>query len=133
MKNIIFKTLRAWEIKKLAKENQGKPLSILDDDVFKLLFTGDNEDSREALRSLLSACTRRVVTKVKIKNSELLPVYLGGKRGKLDVLVTFNDGEIADLEMQNEKSDDDLRKRAEVYTSMLIAHQMKRGDKYDSV
>jgi predicted transposase/invertase (TIGR01784 family) len=105
----------------------------LDDDVFKLLFASDNEDSREALRSLLSACTRRVVSKVQIKNTEMHPAYIGGKKSKLDVLVTFNDGEIADLEMQKGVSDDDLKKRAEVYTGLLVSGQLKKGSKYEDI
>jgi predicted transposase/invertase (TIGR01784 family) len=133
MKNFIFRPRLARELKRLARENQGKPLSILDDGVFKLLFAGDNEDSREALRSLLSACTRRAVSKVQIKNNELHPAYFGGKKSRLDVLVTFNDGEIADLEMQNALSGDNLRKRAEFYTAQLLSAQLPKGKKYESI
>jgi predicted transposase/invertase (TIGR01784 family) len=133
MKNFIFRPRLARELKRLARENQGNPLSILDDGVFKLLFAGDNEDSREALRSLLSACTRRAVSKVQIKNNELHPAYFGGKKSRLDVLVTFNDGEIADLEMQNALSGDNLRKRAEFYTAQLLSAQLPKGKKYESI
>jgi hypothetical protein len=70
MKNIFYKSRQKREIKRLAKENKGKALRILDDGVFKLLFSSGNEDSRKALCSLLSTCTRRVVTAVQIKNNE---------------------------------------------------------------
>ena len=79
MKILFGKSLLARELKKLARENQGKPLSILDDVVFKAMLSSNNEDSREALRSLLSVCTRREVSAVRILNNELLPVYKDGR------------------------------------------------------
>jgi predicted transposase/invertase (TIGR01784 family) len=123
------------ELKRLARENfsQGKPLSVLDDVVFKAMLGSNSEDSNEALRSLLSACTRREVRKVQILNNDLPPAYLGAKTARLDVHVTFNDGETADLEMQTDKYADDLKKRAEFYTSMLMAGQYKRGKLYRDV
>jgi predicted transposase/invertase (TIGR01784 family) len=55
------------------------------------------------------------------------------KSSRLDVHVTFNDGEVADLEMQVEPSDDDLKTRAEVYVSMLLAAQSKKGKHYNVI
>ena len=129
---IFFK--RPWparELKRLARE--GKPLSILDDVVFKAMLSADNDDSREALRSILSACTRRQVSSVQVVNNDLNPVHLEAKTARLDVHVTFNDGEVADLEMQASKSSDDLKKRAEYYTAMLVAGQQQRGKSYRSL
>jgi hypothetical protein len=101
--NNLFKRYRfSRELKRLAKENtaQGKPLSILEDAVFKAMLPADNEDSREALRSLLSACTHREVSTVQVLNNYLVPAHLDAKTTRLHVHVTFNDGETADLEMQ---------------------------------
>jgi len=105
----------------------------MDDVVFKIMLASDTEDSREALRSLLSACTKREVTNVKVLNSELLPVHLEGKMPRLDVKVTFNDGEIADLEIQIDKSSDDLKKRSIQYAAMLHAGNLKKGALYKEV
>jgi predicted transposase/invertase (TIGR01784 family) len=131
--NNLWKNYRfSRELKRLAKESaaQGKPLSILEDAVFKAMLSADNEDSREALRSLLSACTRREVSAVRVINNELIPAHLDAKMARLDVHVTFNDGESADLEMQTSKSDDDLKTRAEFYTAMLLSSQRTRGKPY---
>jgi predicted transposase/invertase (TIGR01784 family) len=123
------------ELKRLAKENAelDKPLCIMDNIVFKAMLTSDSEASREALRHLLSACTRREVSGVQVKNSELLPAHLGGKSPRLDVNVTFNDGEAADLEMQIKKTEDDLRDRAAFYTAMLQSAQSRKGHAYKEI
>ena len=42
-----------------------EPLQILNDTVFKAMLASDTEDSREALKSLLCACTGREITDVK--------------------------------------------------------------------
>jgi len=61
------------EIKRLARENaaQAKPLSPTIDFVFKTLFSGKDEDSREALRllafkGLLSSCIHRSVRDLRL-------------------------------------------------------------------
>ena len=128
--------LKTWfELRRLSmsKKTQGEPLSVLDDIVFKQMLTSGSEDSKEALRHLLSACTRRQVTKVMVLNNELLPAYLGAKSPRLDVRVTFNDGEVADLEMQKKQTDDDLKNRSTIYSASLIASQAKRGKLYKDI
>ena len=109
------------------------PLCVMDDKVFKKMLSSDTEDSREALRHLLSACTKREITAVKVLNSELLPAYIGGKSSVLDVRVSFNDGEEAAIEMQIEKSSDDLKNRAAQYASALQFSQAKKGTRYKDI
>jgi len=135
MKTLFYNFKLARDLKRLAKENAelGEPLSVLNDTVFKAMLCSNSDDSHEALRSLLSACTRREVSTVRILNDDLVPAYLGGKAPRLDVHVTFNDGEVADLEMQTSKSNDDLRKRAEYCTSMLVASQLPKGELYRGI
>jgi predicted transposase/invertase (TIGR01784 family) len=109
---------------------EGRILNVMLDIVFKTLFTANDEDSREALRLLLSACTRRAVRSVQVQNSEILPEYLTGKTVRLDIHAAFNDGEQADLEIQVKKTDDDLKARALLLAAKLLAGQAKRGKKY---
>ncbi|MCL1812661.1 MAG: Rpn family recombination-promoting nuclease/putative transposase [Treponema sp.] len=132
---ILNRSRLAGELKQLAKENAalGKPLSVLDDAVFKAMLTTDSDDSREALRSLLSACTRREVSAVKVINNDLVPAHLDAKSVRLDVHVTFNDGEVADLEMQVGKSSDDLTARAVFYAAMLFSAQLRKGKPYKDI
>jgi len=125
----------ARQVKRLTKKNaaENEVISILDDTVFKAVLSSKSEDSREALRSLLSACTRREVSDVQIVNNEISPFYLGAKRSRLDVHVTFNDGENASLEMQTSKTSDELGKRAEYYAVMLVAGQEAEGKSYRAI
>jgi predicted transposase/invertase (TIGR01784 family) len=109
---------------------RGKPLSLLRDIVFKDVFSSDTPDSRRALRSLLSACTRRPVSNARVLNNELLPPTLLGKTIRMDLHVIFNDGERADLEMQGRTGNDDLRARGSYYGARLLTAQGKRGYSY---
>jgi hypothetical protein len=43
----------------------------------------------------------------------------------LDVHVTFNDGEQADIEMQVNRSDDDLKAHSLLYASRLFESQLQ--------
>ena len=120
------------KLKRLVRERceQGKKLSILDDGVFKAMLSSDTDDSQMALRHLLRACTHREVSQVQIMNNEIIPPHIEGKTGRLDVHVRFNDGEIADLEIQVKKTNDDLKTRSAVYSAALFtAHAVSRSDK----
>jgi predicted transposase/invertase (TIGR01784 family) len=75
-------------------------------------------------------CIHREVSQVQVVNNEILPDYIDGKTIRLDVNITFNDGESADLEMQMEKSNDDLTARAVLYASRLVSAQSKKGEPY---
>ena len=128
MKN--FQFLR-WK-KHLARENpmEEEMPSVLNDAVFKATFASNTEDSHEALRFLLCACTNREISDVRVINNELLQAHLNAKSPRLDVHVTFNDGEAAALEMQISKTSDDLKNRAAYYAAMLHSGQSVRGEKY---
>jgi predicted transposase/invertase (TIGR01784 family) len=128
-----FRSEKALKRRVLEYLSRGKPLSILDDIVFKAMLGSNSEDSNAALRSLLSACTHRTVRAVQVLNNDLVPAHFDAKTARLDVHVTFNDGETADLEMQAGKSVDDLKKRAEFYTSMLMASQNTKGKTYREI
>jgi predicted transposase/invertase (TIGR01784 family) len=120
------------DITRLARDYaaQGRILNLLLDIVFKTVFSGGSDDSQNALRSLLSACTHRGVCGVQVANPEIYPEYLAGKTIRMDINVTFNDGEAADIEMQMGPGDDDLRARAAFYASRLLSGQGHRGEHY---
>jgi len=130
---LLFPFTRSYgEIKRLAREDaaRAKPLDPTIDFVFKTLFSGKDEDSREALKMLLSSCIHRPVRDLRLQNTEILPAILLGKVFRLDVHVTFNDGEQADVEMQVNRSNDDLKARSLLYASRLLESQLGRGEDF---
>jgi predicted transposase/invertase (TIGR01784 family) len=135
MESHITKPPSRRDIRKLARENaaQGKSLDPMSDVVFKALFTGRDEDSRIALKQLLSAVIRHPVKDLHIKNNELLPLFFTGKTIRLDILVTFNNGEQADLEMQVSKNKDNLKARSSFLAAKLLSGQLIRGEKYQGI
>jgi predicted transposase/invertase (TIGR01784 family) len=136
MKSSLLENLRLRaEVNRLARENaqRGKPLSPTLDIVFKALFGGNTRDSREALRSLLSDCIHRPITALTILNNELVPEHLSGKTVRLDIHVSFNNGEEADIEMQAGKSNDDLKNRSLFYASRLLSGQGQKGKRYKEI
>jgi predicted transposase/invertase (TIGR01784 family) len=112
---------------------RGQVLNLMEDAVFKDVFAADTEDSRGALRHLLSACTRRPVSGIRILNTEMSPDYTGGKSLRMDVHTAFNQGEQADLEMQRRKTPDDLRARASLYAARMLSNQPGAGDAYADI
>ena len=125
----------ARQLKRPVKEKaaESKPLSVMKDAVFKAMLTMDTDDSREALKSLLSACVRREVSAAQVVNNDAVVAHLGAKALRLDVNVVFNDGEAANLEMQVGKTDDDLRNRATLSATMLLAAQSRKGRPYREI
>ena len=134
MKNL-FNRLRARRNQKSLRDSylHEAPLCLMDDMVFKIMFTMGTADSQEALRCLVETCTKREVDKVKVLNTELFPARIDGKAGRLDIKVNFNDGEVANLEMQVQRTDDNLKNRAAFYASMLLSAQPNKGDKYHEI
>lgn len=135
MINLFLKFRLFRNLLKLAEidTEDDEAISIMEDGVFKAMLTQKDEDSREALRSLISACLHREVTAVQVINNEIAPTYLKAKSARLDVHVTFNDGEAVDLEMQTSKSNDDLKRRAEYCTGILISAQNAKGIYYSKI
>jgi predicted transposase/invertase (TIGR01784 family) len=122
------------DIRVLARENadQKKRLNLLQDVVFKDVFSADDDDSRTALRRLISVCSHREVSDVRVLNTEINPEYVAGKVIRFDVHAVFNDGEAADLEMQV-GHEDDIRPRAAYYVSRLLSGQARVGTDYQSL
>jgi hypothetical protein len=75
------------ELKKHVVENveQGKPLKVIDDIVFKAMLGSDTEDSNEALRSLLSAPRRTRLSKASLPLFQTVEFIVRRNRSHLPV------------------------------------------------
>ena len=87
------------------RPNKTALLSPLYDWTFKEIFTQETEESNFALRSFISAVLNREVKTVTLKNNEPPKQSRKQKSMTFDVSVQFDDGELADIELQARKED----------------------------
>jgi len=100
--------------------------SICNDAVFKAVFTKNTDESRTALKSLLSAFLERELSVLDVMANESPINDLRDRQIRYDISVRFNDGELANVEMTvNPKKDESLR--FEYYTARLFLNQDIRG------
>ena len=103
------------------------------DGTFKAIFTQDTDDSRNALRSFLSAMIGRTVTEVTVRENEPAENFEGQKGIRYDINCMFDDGTRAQVEMQGFDREYDYGKRAEYYVSRLVSSVAVKGDDWDSL
>ena len=116
------------------KENkQFRMLNPRLDGTFKAIFTQDTDDSRNALRSFLSAMIDRTVTEVTVRENEPAENFEDQKGIRYDINCMFDDGTRAQVEMQGFDREYDYGKRAEYYVSRLVSSVAVKGDDWDSL
>lgn len=100
---------------------------------FKAIFTQNTEDSRKALLSFLSAAIGRTVMSVSVTENEE-PKQFDLQRGiSYDINCTFDDGTLAQIELQGYDRAYDYGKRAEYYASRLVSSSIEVGDDWGEV
>lgn len=107
-------------------------LSPLYDATFKGIFTQETEESILALKSFLSAVLSRKILTVRIKSNEPPSETKKQKQMRFDVTVEFDNGEIAEIEMQARKQNYDYGVRAEIQAARLLNNTAKKGKGWDS-
>jgi predicted transposase/invertase (TIGR01784 family) len=105
-------------------------LDMLIDPVFKAVFTRDTTESREALKSLIAAYTGNVVQSLTVKQNEPAVEGTSDRQIRFDISVKFNDGKLADIEMNMNALGFDLQ-RGEFYLDKLHSSQSIHGIAYD--
>jgi len=99
---------------------------MLNDDIFKAVFTKETAESRKALKSLLSTFLEKELSVLEIKANEPPINSTQDRLIRYDVSVEFNDGELADVEMTvYPKKYEALR--FEYYTARLFVTQDIKG------
>jgi predicted transposase/invertase (TIGR01784 family) len=105
-------------------------LNILADPVFKAVFTRDTKESRGALMALIAAYTGNEVASVVVKQNEPAIEDAAERQIRFDISVRFNDGKLADVEMNMNAQGFDLI-RGEYYLGKLHTSQSIQGVKRD--
>lgn len=113
------------------KMKSGCLLNPRRDKIFKALFTSPTRESRIALHSFLEAVIGRKIEKVTVTANEA-PLEFSEQRGiNYDIQVTFDDLEIANVEMQARQQDYDYGDRAAYLASRLQNTYMEKGQCWD--
>jgi hypothetical protein len=105
-------------------------LNILVDPVFKAVFTRDTKESRGALMALIAAYTGGEVAQVFVKQNGPAIEDAAERQIRFDISVKFNDGKLADVEMNMNAQGFDLV-RGEYYLGKLHTSQSIQGIKRD--
>ena len=100
---------------------------------FKAIFTQNTRDSRDALKSFLTAAIGREIKKVSVIENEN-PKQFDLQRGiSYDINCVFEDETCAQIEMQGFEKAYDYGKRAEYYVSRLVSSAVETGDDWNVV
>lgn len=116
----------------IRRPNHTAILSPLYDSTFKAIFTQETEDSKLVLKGFISAVFEREISRVELKNNEPPTESKKQKKMSFDVSVEFDDGEIADIELQARNQNYDFGIRAEIQAARLLTNNAKKGKKWDS-
>ena len=114
------------------RPNDTALLSPLYDSTFKGIFTQETEESNLALRSFVSAVFERNIKKVTLKPNEPHKETKKQKSMLFDISIEFDNGELADIELQSRNEDYDYGVRAEIITARLLSNSAKRKKKWDA-
>ena len=100
---------------------------------FKAIFTQNTRDSRDALKSFLTAAIGRKIKRVSVIENEN-PKQFDLQRGiSYDINCVFEDETCAQIEMQGFEKAYDYGKRAEYYVSRLVSSAVETGDDWNVV
>lgn len=112
------------------KEDLMRLANLKNDYAFKYVYGAGTEKSNAALIGLLSVFLKRKVIRVAVQNPELIMPDPKEKEPVVDILVTFDDGDRVDVEMQASMVNDYLFKRFEYYLCRIHSKQQIKGQKY---
>ena len=115
------------------RPNNTALLSPLYDSTFKGIFTQETEESNLALKSFISAVFARDIKNVILKSNEPHKETRKQKSMLFDMSIEFDNGELADIELQARNEDYDYGIRAEIIAARLLANSAKRQKKWDSL
>ena len=100
---------------------------------FKAIFTQNTKESRNALRSFLSAAIGREVVNVTVIENEKSKDYDEQRGIDYDINCEFSDGNHAQVEMQGYERKYNYGNRAEYYAARIISSTIEVGNEWSEV
>ena len=110
------------------------PTAILNprcDITFKAIFTQGTEESNLALKDFIEAMIQKEVKDLTLQPNEPPADTSSDMQMTFDVSVEFNDGEKADIEIQNRSENYDFGERAEIQSARLLNTSAKKGSSWN--
>ena len=115
----------------VARMYSGALLNPRIDSTFKGMLTQPTPESRAAMKSFLEAATERSIKAFKLEPNDV-PVAFDGQRGvSFDIQCTFEDGQVANVEMMAFDQTYDYGKRAEYQVARLETTYLQKGDGWE--
>lgn len=104
-------------------------LNPLADPIFKILFTTNSPQSKEALRCFLSDIFDKEVTDVTLQPNELAGECLTDKQTEFDINCKL-DGKCVNIELQGQNHNSEYGKRVEYHVAHLLNHYTPKGSQW---
>ena len=99
------------------------------DPTFKILFTDESNEARQALTCFLTDIIGKKVTDVVLQPNELSGESVTDKQSEFDINCKI-EGKIVNIEMQGLNKDDHFGKRVEYHVAHLLNHYVTKGMKW---
>ncbi|MCR4822975.1 MAG: Rpn family recombination-promoting nuclease/putative transposase [Treponema sp.] len=115
------------------KEKEFRILNPRLDANFKALFTQDTEDSKKALKSFLTAAIGKTVKEVNVIENEKSKEFDLQRGIDYDINCSFDDGSLAQIEMQGCNTEYEYGYRVEYYLARLLSSSVKIGEDWSKV
>ena len=96
------------------------------DPTFKILFTDESKEAKQALTCFLSDIIGKKVSNVVLQPNELSGETSTDKQSEFDINCKI-EGKVVNIEMQGLNKDDHFAKRAEYHVSHLYNHYVTKG------
>ena len=77
----------------------------------------------------MEAILKRKITKVEVRNPEMVSEKENGKKFILDIKAELDDGTIVDIEMQT-ADERNIQERSTAYSARMVSEQLQSGEKY---
>lgn len=100
---------------------------------FKAIFTQNTNESRNALRSFLSAAIGRKVVSVTVVENESARQFDTQRGARYDINCSFDDGTLAQIEMQCHAERELYGRRAEYYAARLVSSALNEGEDWERI
>lgn len=104
-------------------------LNPLADPIFKILFTTDSPESKEALRCFLCDVLGKEVTDVTLQPNELSGECLTDKQTEFDINCKL-DGKCVNIELQGQNHNSEYGRRVEYHVAHLLNHYTPKGTQW---